>query len=208
MNQKGLANTILIIAIVVIVAAAGWWYFSKSNTPSLSETSQLPNVPEDMNNDTASQPIVPGSDKSETNPKYYVMDISQSGDSMLIANATLGVQFSVPGIWRVGDNRLGYGTFQIFNYSDAEASYGGWRTGQNKIEMSLIDDPVSFATGEIKSVKIAGQNASRAECEEGNCILYIVPLRSIPAKFITLTIYGDSNNYKILETVVATLSIR
>jgi hypothetical protein len=208
-------NKYLPISIVaILITAGGLWYLKQSSSSVISETAQLPTVQEyenTGNKGSRSQSTAPTS-VQDADKSGYVMDVSQSGGHTLVTNRVLGVQFSVPDSFgHVGSNNfgaIGGGHFQIFNYQETEVSNVGRRSGKNKIEMFLIDDPTAFAAGEkLISVKIAGQDAFRAEAELKNFISYIVPLRTTPGKFITLTIYGDSDNYDILETVVASLSV-
>jgi hypothetical protein len=210
-----MSRNIWIGVVVVVLVAGGWWYFNQSSVPATSETTQLPTLQANTNagnKSNASQPTAPTSVQN-VDKSGYVMDVSQGGGHTLITNRILGVQFSVPDSFgRVGNNNLGAtggGHFQIFNFPEAEVSDTRRLPGQNKIEMFLIDDPAAFATGEaMTTVEIAGQSAFRVEAELKNFVSYIVPLRRITGKFITLTIYGDSDNYGILETVIASLSIK
>jgi len=183
--------TLIAAVAAIALAAGGWWYFA-----------QLSAWPE---NSVPARNDIKG---AEPDPRYYAMDVSQDGNRMLVTNTALGFQFSVPGIWRIGDNRLGYGTFQMFNYEEAAATGSKWDAGENKIEMALIDDPATFASGSMTPVKIAGEDAFRTEGEFKNYVSYIVPLKAAPGKFITMTIYGDPKNYTLLDSVVATLSIK
>ena len=49
------------------------------------------------------------------------------------------MSFTYPKGWRVGDNHLEHGTFQLYNYDDSTSSGSVFAPGQDKIEAGIIE---------------------------------------------------------------------
>ena len=77
----------------------------------------------------------------ENGTDAYVGNISSStNENNLYTNKKFGVSFVFPSKgWYIGDNHLGYGTFQLFNYDESAASGKGFLALQNKIELTIAN---------------------------------------------------------------------
>ena len=119
---------------------------------------------------------------------------------------------------RVGDNHLGYGTFQLFKYANLLESRDDGFSGEgsiNKIEAG-ISASNSYGTSTdypekeriTKEVVVAGQPAIRFEVElsGGQKILsYSILLPTMIDKYLSIVIYGDSSNFHILDEIVKSI---
>jgi len=132
-------------------------------------------------------------------------------------NEEYGFQFIYPEGWYIGDNNLGRGTLQLFNYQESEASVSFFSQGMNKIEAVVVaDNPYESSSDypdairEITEVNVVGQKSSRVEIELTNLekmIGYLIPLENHDGKYIAITIYGDPSNFYVLEEIVASLTL-
>jgi hypothetical protein len=130
--------------------------------------------------------------------------ITKNGSTSTYKSDKYKFSFSYPTLWRIGDNRIGHGTFQLFNYDPSKIVGGSvFKKGMNKIEAVIITDPSGFFsedTGNLVEVTIAGQKAYKLEYDGG--ISYTIALPSHPGKYLGISIYGDPSNYSILENLV------
>jgi hypothetical protein len=109
-----------------------------------------------------------------------------------------------PTSWRVGDNGLGRGTFQLMNYSDEQViNPAHFQEGHTKVEMAIIEDPFAFNSGALTEVKVAGQRAWKTDRATGDYPGYIVTIPSLPDTYLTVTMYGK--NDAVLESLVQSI---
>ena len=131
----------------------------------------------------------------------------------IYTNTEYGFRFTYPQGWHLGDNNFERGTFQLFNYSESEASGSVFPVGTNKIEARIsanntygTSDDYPQKTRTVTEVNIAGQKATRMEVEliGGEKILsYTISLPQNNGEFLAITIYGDSSNFYVLEELIA-----
>lgn len=201
MNLQNKRNTIVLILVVLLVSSVVWYFLlptkkelANTTLPDKAVISQIPIIDE------------------------YVGLISATTDGQNIYTSNkYGIKFTYPQGWRVGDNHLGYGTFQLFNYDVSQA--GGkslFPKGQNKIEASILSNNIYGTSTDypekgrvVKQVLVAGQVATRFDIElvGGEKILsYIVSLPSTSEKYFSINMYGDPLNFHILDEVVGSIT--
>jgi hypothetical protein len=166
-----------------------------------------------------SQSDATSSGASQVNESEYVGTISSSTDGQNVyTNYKYKFRFEYPQGWFVGDNHLGYGSFQLFNY-DASTPEGGKSQGNNKydkIEVG-IGESEYYGTSDIypeknrttEKIQIAGQAATRQlmTLQSGQEILaYAIPIQNLPGRFLTIAIYGDPSNFSVLDHIVSTIN--
>ena len=190
---------ILITTLIIVVA----WYFLAGEQVS-KPNSSLPQ--------TAVMPI-----QMPINQDEYVgmISVGKDGQSVYTSNK-YNFQFIYPQGWRVGDNHLGYGMFQLFNYDASDAvGKSVFPQGHSKIEALIsTDDSYKSSTDYpekgrvIRKVVVAGQPATRFEIEliGGEKILsYIVLLPGDSGKYLSIHMYGDSSNFHTLDEIIESL---
>lgn len=137
---------------------------------------------------------------------------------MTYENKNLGITFNFPVGWHLGKNTLGdssgYGYLQLFNYDETQTSGGSvFADGTNKIEIVITNDN-HIATSsdyveqnrETTQVQVAGKTATRFDITlAGNqkYRTYMIPLKE---RFLSMTIYGDPNNFNILDEIIKSVS--
>lgn len=134
---------------------------------------------------------------------------SETADWKTYNNKELGIQFSYPSNWRVGSNNLNshQGIFQLFNYSEAVSGYNSsFGKGMNKIEMTILDIPsINFSNSEnLTETKVSGQKAYRRQDSSVPLLTYTISLPPNSGKYLSVTMYGDSANYNVLESLIKT----
>ena len=203
MNLQNKRNTIVLILAVLLMPSVVWYF--------------LFHTKKELVNSTLPDKTVISQIPVETDEDEYVGLISANMDNQNIYTSDkYGIKFTYPKEWRVGDNHLGYGTFQLFNYDVSQA--GGkslFPKGQNKIEASIVSTNIYGASTDypetrrvIKQVLVAGQTATRFEIEltGGEKILsYIVSLPVTSDKYFSINMYGDPLNFHILDEVVGSI---
>ncbi|MCR4330266.1 MAG: hypothetical protein NUV49_00020 [Patescibacteria group bacterium] len=197
-------NKISFLLVIVLLIMGGYfawdiWNNPKAEVPSTERTN-------------VSQSPATTINKDEYTGKISTND---NGKNSYINNR-YNFKFTYPQEWRVGDNSLGYGTFQLFNYPESIAngkSSFSPDNGMNKIEAGISasglygsSDDYPEKTRTAKEIEIAGQTAIRTEVElaGGERILsYVIPLPIIPQKSLSITIYGDPSNFRVLDEIIA-----
>jgi hypothetical protein len=195
MNLRNNKNQIVLDLSIIFFLAIGFiWYILFTDKKEDATISQIP-----------------------ANINEYIGTISSSTDgrNVYISNK-YDLQFIYPEEWRVGDNHLGYGTFQIFNYDESEATGSSiFPKGWNKIEIAITSNSTVDTSPEYpeinritKEVLVGGQPATRVETEftGGVKILsYKILLPTISNKYLSMSMYGDSSNFYILDEIVKSL---
>jgi hypothetical protein len=149
------------------------------------------------------------------NVEEYVGVISKSTDGRHVyTSAKYGFQITYPQGWYVGDNHLGYGTLQLYNYDYQKAEKEGFppRDSVNKIEAGISTSNTYASstdypekTRQTKQVTIAGQTANVDDVElvGGEKIrAYFIPLLTMPGKYLGINIYGNPTNFHILDEIM------
>ncbi len=189
-------NKYLAILLGVVAVGAGFLMWTKPSVSTLStDVSEKTKVAVD-NGDTSThvRTITGTVNKIDDKISTYVSDKYK-------------FKFSYPSTWRVEGNQTGYNTLQLLNYSDNQAGDSGrWAKGMNKIEMTIIDNPSSyFSDYSMVETTIAGQKAWKG-AGGLSWLSYAITLPSGPAKYLAVTIYGDSANYYVLEDLLKSLT--
>ena len=201
MNLQNKRNTMVLILVVLLVSGVVWYFL-------------LPTKGELVNTTLPDKAVI---SQIPVKTDEYVGLISANIDGQNIYTSDkYGIKFTYPKELRAGDNHLGYGTFQLFNYDVSQA--GGkslFPKGQNKIEASIVSSNIYGTSDDypekgrtIKQVLVAGQTATRFEIElaRGEKILsYIVSLPSTSGKYLSINMYGDPLNFHILDEVVRSI---
>ena len=135
----------------------------------------------------------------------YAGTITDNSDgSSAYINNQYKFSLDFPTSWRVGDNGLGRGTFQLMNYLEEQASNPAFfKDGQTKIEMAIIKDPFTFHSGALTEVKVSGQRAWKTDRATGDYPGYIVTIPSLPDTYLTITMYGKDD--VVLESLVQSI---
>ena len=127
----------------------------------------------------------------------------------IYTNNKYKLSFSFPSTWNIGDNRIDYGTFQLFNYpADLEAR---WQEGMNKIEVVMIEEfkPTLDPRATVTETTVAGVSAYRSEYREAHAeddfasfVSYAFIVPSAPNEYLHVTISGSPENYPVLENLI------
>lgn len=150
----------------------------------------------------------------------YFFGSSRSGDRIstqtsmtdVYTNEEYGFRFSYPQEWHAGADNLGAGALQLFNYKESEATGSKFSPGMNKIEVVVaVGNPYESTSDypekdrQTTEVSVAGREVIRTEIEflDGQKILgYLIPLNNDNGN-LAITVYGDPENFYILENLVA-----
>lgn len=192
---------ILLLAIFVIVAFFVFW---KTQQPKGNVTATTQPTP--------STNVVPNNDRDA----YKGAISTSTNTSNAYFSKKYGVSFLFPNTWHVGDNSLGFGTLQLFNYNESIASKDFSPTGEtNKIEAVISDsntNPASTYYPEkqrtSKEVTVDGRNATIFDVElvGGQKIrTYYVSLPTMSGKYLAISIYGGVQNFHVLDEIVSSL---
>lgn len=188
--MKTKKTLLLIIALLVF---GRMYYFSQNTTDSELNNSELP--------DTSFESI------ESPKAKGDVGVITKTSTTSIYTTNKYKLSFSYPSSWIIGDNLIGYGTFQLFNYDPSQVIGGSvFKKGMNKIEAVIINDPSGFFSEraeDIAEVKIAGKKAYKLKSEVG--VHYTIEVPSHPGKYLGISIYGDPTNYSVLENLVQSI---
>ncbi len=148
-----------------------------------------------------------------TKAEYEGVITPGSTDALLrYASTKYGITFEFPRTWHMGDNHLGYGTFQIFNLAEEVGRYKN--PDVTKIEMVIhrqiesgYSDIYEEASRVTKEVSIAGRKGIVEHVELTNGMRsrrYAVAL-PVENTFLWMTVGGNQENFYILDEVVKTL---
>jgi len=188
MNPSLSHRTVVALTIigVVFIGAAGYWYWSAHAHMQARGT--------------APEIAYPG----------VIASSSPGFDSY--TNAHYGFTLDYPSGWNVGDNELGYGTFQIFNYDEAaSAGKDVFPPGENKIEMAIITDLDEYNSddpnwrGSVEEKQIGGETAMYVSDTANQINSYMIPIPSSGGEYLVMSIYGDPKNFAELDSVAASL---
>ncbi len=204
MNNKRF--TIIISTVALIVAILAFFIAWQNKQPAISE---LPwSVVENSPNTATTTPVIIS---NKTEREIY----KNTDEKSIYVNQKYGIQFTYPQTWRVVDNILGRGIFQLFNYSEFGASGSVFAVGTNKIEavvgtndMYGSSDDYPEKTRMVTEIEVVGQKTIRTEIEliGGEKILhYAVSLPKHSGKFFSVAIYGDPLNFYILDELIASI---
>lgn len=198
-----------VIGLFIIVAGYLLWHQQRGQTSNLSPKESPSSLQSTLN-----------TEKYETSTEEYdsyVGVISQNAEGQNVyTSSKYHLSFSYPQGWNVGDNHLGYGTFQLWS-SDLKGVQNYIVVG-NKIEAVVItmdprdvgkitDYPKGYAT--TTEVTVAGETAIRFDvnyqAEGGTFVSYTIPLPNISGKYFVISISGDPSNFSMLDSIVKTL---
>lgn len=192
MKTRKTLSLVLLLTILLLVVW-GMYYFSQNTTDSELNNTELP--------DTSFESI------ESPEAKGDVGVITKTSTTSIYTTNKYKLSFSYPSSWIIGDNLIGYGTFQLFNYDTSEVIGGSvFKKGMNKIEAVIINDPSGFFSESIENViktKIVGQKTYKLKSDIG--ISYAIELPSHPGKYLGISIYGDPTNYSVLESLVQSI---
>ncbi len=128
-------------------------------------------------------------------------------------NASFGFSFEYAKDWHVGSDNLDKGTLQLFNFDENLSSGSVFKVGQNKIEMVVVNTNVSDysdiytdSNQVVSTVNVAGVDVKKinAELSGGEkMITYYIPLVKSEGKFLSMTIYGDVNNFSAIDSIAS-----
>ena len=151
---------------------------------------------------------------------YLGIIATTTTNTMLYTSKKYNLQFTYPLGWNVGDNHLGYGTFQLLNYDVSKAPPKSFfPKGYNKIEATISTSDLQDILQDIsevysenkkmrKEIIVAEQKATRIEIEllGGEKILfYVISLPTTSPQYLNMSIYGDSSNFHVLDEMVESL---
>lgn len=126
-------------------------------------------------------------------------------------------QFHIPQGWYIMDNpnKTDTDILQLFNYQEPQVDEKLQSDKKNKIEVVVVENNPYQQTEdypeikhEITKINIAGRSASRIEIEyiSGEQIIgYLIPLPNTKEKLLAITIYGDSINFFVLDTLITSI---
>ena len=200
--------TIIIIVAAVLAAGVSLYTIPRITFTPLPSFSPLPTeTPQSQ----ASAPT--SEDHTPAAGDVGIITKNADGTSTYTSNK-YKFRFSYPSTWRVGDNRIGYGSLQLLNFPEPKAN-DTRRVFGARIEMGIIDDSSSSVLRDFSSVmtetKIAGQKAyyfkpkNPDESEEPYFISYVIALPSQPGKYVIITLYSGSTNYPVLENLLKSI---
>ncbi len=134
-------------------------------------------------------------------------------------NTLYGFQFTYPGGWRVGENSLNF--VQLYNFPLSTAAYDakGFAKNQNKVEAAVADSvstaPSSGAPDYVPislqrtQITVANEIATRTDTEFAGGLkirTYLLPIGPTPNKSLSISIYGDSANFGVLDEIVRSIT--
>jgi hypothetical protein len=141
-------------------------------------------------------------------------DAQPTTKGFIYENQEFGFSFTYPEGWRLGDNNLGRGTLQLFNYQEQAENGSTFSKGLNKIEAVVIEndsyessDDYPEERQEKTEVIIAGKKVTRVVTELNGgerTLSYLIPLIETDSKSLLITIYGDPANFNVLDNVILT----
>ncbi|MEY3784173.1 MAG: hypothetical protein RLZZ230_495 [Candidatus Parcubacteria bacterium] len=184
---------ILLVTLLVIIIGGLYYYgfYGKGENVVLNETeSSVPKEPEVIINNS-----------QESLKKYE--------------NTTFGFSFEYPVDWHIGNDNLGKGTLQLFNYDESLVSGSVLKSGRNKIEIVIsgtnIDDSTDIYTDLLQEeyeIEVAGVTSKKfiIELTGGEkMITYYIPLTKTKEEYLSMTMYGDINNFRVIDNIAGSL---
>lgn len=159
-----------------------------------------------------------GNISTSENIDEYVGSISSTKDGdNIYTSQKYKLRFIYPKSWSIGDNHLGDGTFQIFNYDESHKTGKSiFLKGQNKIEVVIEEKNIDATSSDYLNEKVMknsftffGQPATKVEVEliGGHKVLYyFISLPNFTNKYLRLSIYGDPSNFYILDNLIKHLT--
>lgn len=149
---------------------------------------------------------------SDEIPMSVVIIATSSGTLRSYTSKEYGFHFQFPGMgWYVGDNHLGYGTFQLSSNDPTTADGKDFVSGSvNKIEMAIVQNNANATSTDYpevsrseKMVVVAGQKSKvfDIELQQGNIRSYYIPLPQKPSLFLVMSIYGNVSNFHLLDEI-------
>jgi hypothetical protein len=201
-RARYLIGTILILAAV----ALGFWVWQNqlgSPTSKLLPVEPLPVVDTNIEPPPTTATLI----KTSLDPT----------DWKTYRNDEYGFEFKYPD-WRIGDNFLSLGgTFQLFNFSEDQFDRVRFGIGENKIEMAISKN-YSLAQLMEFDKEIEGENSFPAEVYSpltidghqslkrvsNTSISYLITLGTSDQGVLHVTIYGDKNNFWIIDKILST----
>jgi len=133
-------------------------------------------------------------------------------------NNQYNISFTYSDGWYIGDNRLGYGSFQLFNYNPAEVfsdGKGGMREGGAKIEVMITNGSIPEESSdypsvefENKNIEIKGRAATMTRWVNATgdkIIAYKIPLNNKEGDHLSITAYGEDIAFEALEMIIESL---
>lgn len=199
----------LVFLVFSLMAILGWLGVFLVKRDTSSNIKQSDHVPKTSNGSKLE-------DATKDNTEYVgIISPSATNKQSEYLNKKYGFSFMFPSSWQIGDNHLGAGTFQIFNYipRDGKDSFSGENT--NKIEatiaytqeISLSDDYPSTKIS-TTTLNIAGQGSLVIDYQlvGGQRIhSYSIPLPNTKDNFLVISIYGDKSNFHVLDELVKSI---
>ena len=194
-----------------VLVVGGWWFVSHRGVPGLpSERTD----PENSRHSTT-PPSTDFGANDDSRKEYAGTIVATSDGRNVYTSNKLGIRFTYPHGWRIGDNALGYGTFQLFNY-DESVERPGFTDGMNKIEAVVIPSNPYEISGEypeksraVTQIQAAGQRVTQYDerLEFGSIRGYLMRLPTVPGKFFAITIYGDPANFHTLDEIIKSVEL-
>lgn len=156
----------------------------------------------------------------------YVGQITNNADgSRTYTSSKYGISFTFPGEWYVGDNHLGYGSFQLSNYDPNDPNLpakDSMAPGYAKIEIVISDAAMSEPTSDYpeqsrnsQHVTVAGQSgiATEVTYAGGNkSVSYGIALPDGSGKYLFITAHAgndaptQASAFKTLDTIVKSIT--
>lgn len=152
---------------------------------------------------------------SPVNIEEYVGVISpvENGYS-LYTNNKYHFTLKFPNDLHVGDNHLGYGTFQLLDFN--EAMDDTLPQDRNKIELFItststygVSQVYSEKNRKVENIVLYGQYATMTEVgfiDNSKVITYSIRLPSKPDLFLSIAMYGNGSKFYLLDNLVKTLT--
>lgn len=204
-------NIAIIAAVAVLIILALAWKFNL-----FTQVPTPPNQAVPVNSTSSQNP--PANNTVNVNGHAGIVSTSTNGKP-LYTNSKVGLKFVFPQGWHVGNDFLGYGSLQLFNYDETKApGKGGFPSdeGINKIEAIVTDNSVSDSatpdypekSRKTTQANVAGQTATLEDIEfvsQGKIRTYYVPLSNTQGKFLSITIFGDPSNFQVLDEIVQSI---
>jgi hypothetical protein len=148
--------------------------------------------------------------------QQYVGEIaSDASGNNTYTSPKYGISFTYPKGWHIDSNSLGYGTLRLINFDVRANEQRDFAPGQNKIEVNIDTHPsVEYSPDypnekhEITRVEIGGIRTVRTVVflSEGLEFLnYIIPIPALKEKYLTMSMWGDSANFYVLDQVARSI---
>ena len=142
--------------------------------------------------------------------------IAPTTNGFTYTSTKYGFTFSYPKGWYVGDNHIGWGTFQLFDTSLATRGSGGGKVVGSKIEAGICSGLSGYTldtndypgmTVNNTNMRIANQAAIRSDVHIADGLdarAYSVRFPNSENTFC-VTMYGPPSKFKVLDNLVESL---